>query len=806
MAKCKFRLTSASSISIAAVLVSAPAIAQVVPPDNGGVEVIVVTAQKREQSMQDVAMSISAIGAGTLRDAGATGIAGVAALVPSLSVVANNQPLAQSYRIRGLGTDPNIPTFEPSVALFIDGVYMPRSGIGVDDLVDIQRIEVLKGPQSTLHGKNATAGVISVVSKRPSDSFEGNIEGSISRIEGGRTADAYRVSGSLSGPIADNIRARVTGVYYDAGASFANLTSPEQANEMKRYALRGQLEFDLSDKITFNLTAARSEVLDSNGTNPDWTRGVAPEASFVLDNNAALNARFGVTACPDNNPTNRIICTTDPNRSNSSSDMVSGTFTADVGLATLTSITAWSQYESELLATDIDQVALPIITFRDTQAGESFSQELRLVSPTGGTVEWLVGGYYLDTKFERGDRGRTAMFELQPAAALLALSPTLPPQVVQGQPGDKGFQDSRASSEYFALFGQGTYKFSDLLSLTGGLRWQTETKTASINNRATFTPNPNLPAGSPLAGLNILTASLVPAATFPAGVPINGPLPKIKDDNVTWNVTANLTPNEDTLIYASFARGSKSGGHNIGFGSALPAQRGFGGETVDSMELGGKFDLLENRARIAISLFRSDYTNYQNAGFVGLQYLVNNADDVRVTGMEAEGTFRLADGLTLNLATAYTDAEFVSYKGGACWFGRAPNANPNATGAFTSCDLSGSSLPLAPKWRTTGALQYEHRLSMGKLYTRADLNWQSKMNVNSASLDPRHVQKAYAMINARLGMRLNNGLDLSLWASNLSNETIVQQSGVLSLFGTTSGYQNFLGAPRQIGVTARFGF
>ena len=224
------------------------------------------------------------------------------------------------------------------------------------------------------------------------------------------------------------------------------------------------------------------------------------------------------------------------------------------------------------------------------------------------------------------------------------------------------------------------------------------------------------------------------------------------------------------------------------------------------MELGGKFDLLENRARIAISLFRSDYTNYQNAGFVGLQYLVNNADDVRVTGMEAEGTFRLADGLTLNLATAYTDAEFVSYKGGACWFGRAPNANPNATGAFTSCDLSGSSLPLAPKWRTTGALQYEHRLSMGKLYTRADLNWQSKMNVNSASLDPRHVQKAYAMINARLGMRLNNGLDLSLWASNLSNETIVQQSGVLSLFGTTSGYQNFLGAPRQIGVTARFGF
>ncbi|WP_381514011.1 TonB-dependent receptor [Sphingorhabdus buctiana] len=786
---------------------AAPAMAQDAPADDSGIEEIVVTAQKREQSLQDVPMSISAVGADTLRDAGATGIAGVAALVPSLSLVANNQPLAQSYRIRGLGTDPNIPTFEPSVALFIDGVYMPRSGIGVDDLVDLERVEVLKGPQSTLHGKNATAGVISVVSKRPSDSFEGSIEGTLSWIEGGRTPLAYRIAGSLSGPISDRVRARVTGVYYDAGASFRNLTSAEQANEMKRYALRGQIEFDLSDSITFNLTGARSEVLDSNGTNPDWTRGVSPEPSYLLDNNPILNARFGVTACPDNNPTNRIICTTDPNRSNSSSDMVSGTLTADLGLATLTSITAWSQYESELLATDIDQVALPLITFRDTQAGESFSQELRLVSPTGGTVEWLLGGYYLDTKFERGDRGQTEMFEIQPAAALFPLAPgILPAQVVYGQPGDKGFQDSRASSKYFALFGQATYSLSDLFSLTAGLRWQTETKKASINNRATFTPNPNLPVGHPLAGINILTASLVPAATFPAGVPINGKLPDIKDDNFTWNVTANITPNDDALIYASYARGSKSGGYNIGFGSAVPALRGFGAETVDHWELGGKFDLADRRARLALSLFRSDYNDYQNAGFVGLQYLVNNADKVRVTGIEAEGTFRLADGLTMNLGGAYIDSEFKSYTGGACWFGRTPDSNPTPTGVFTSCDLSGSQLPLAPKWRMTGALQYEHQLSVGELYARTDLNWQSKANVNSASLDPRHVQKAFALVNARMGVRFENGLDLSFWASNLFNKTIVQQSGVLSFFGTTSGYQNYLGAPRQVGVTARFGF
>lgn len=807
MTQVNFKLACASSISIAAALLAVPAMAQDSGTEEVGLEEIVVTAQRREQSLQDVPMAISAVSGDTLRDAGAIGIDGLANLVPSLATVSNNQPLAQSYRIRGLGTDPNIPTFEPSVALFIDGVYLPRTGLGVEDLVDIARIEVLKGPQSTLYGKNATAGVISVVSARPSDAFGGSVEASISNIEGGRNASALRFAGSLTGPLSDHVRVRLTGVYYDAGAQFRNLTpGAEQPNEMKRYALRGQIEFDIGENVTVNLTGARSQVLDSNGTNSDWYRGTATEPSFLLDNNPVLNARFGVTACPDNNPSNRIICTTDPNRSDSKFDMASATITADLGIATLTSITGWSQYKSGLLATDIDQVSLPLFTFQDTQAGDSFSQEVRLVSPTGGTFEWLVGGYYLDSSFERGDRGQTPMFEVQAAAPLFSIPGAPSPLIVYGQNGDKGYLDSRSSSEYFALFGQATYRFSDMFALTGGLRWQTETKKASINNRATFTPNPNLPVGHPLAGLNFLTAVLVPAATFPAGVAINGPLPDVKDDNITWNVSANFTPNDDTLIYASFARGTKSGGHNIGFGNAVPAQRGFGAEKVDNWELGGKFDLADRRARIAVSLFRSDYTNYQNAGFVGLQYLVNNADKVRVTGAEAEGAFRLSNGLTMNLGAAYIDAKFREYTGGACWFGRAPDANPTATGAFTSCDLSGKQLPLAPKWRLTAALQYERSIGIGDLYARTDLNWQGKANTNSASLDPRAVQDAYALLNARLGLRLENGLDISVWATNLTNKTVVNQSGVLSFFGTTSGYQNYLGAPRQIGATVRLGF
>lgn len=797
-----------SSIAMGAALLAAPLHAQdedASEPDEGIAEII-VTAQQREQSLQDVPMSISAISADTLRDSGAIGIVGVAALVPSLAVVQNNSPLAQSYRIRGLGSDPSIPTFEPSVALFIDGVYMPRTGLGVDDLVDVSRVEVLKGPQSTLYGKNATAGVISVVTARPGSDFSGSFEASLSHLNGGSDAWAYRLAGSITGPISEKVRARVTGVWYDADPILKNLApGAEDTNEMRRYALRGQIEIDLSDAVLLNLTAARTEVLGSNGTDPDIFRGVAPEVSFVLDNNAGANALFGVQSCPDNNPTNRVTCTTDPNRSSSSSDMISATLEADLGGATLTSITGWSQYENRLLARDIDQVALPIIAFNDTQEGESFSQELRVVSETGGKVEWLAGAFYLDTSFERGDRGRTPIFEMLGFAPQLRLSPALPAQVVFGQPGDRGFLDSRASSEYFALYAQTKVQMGDAFAVTGGVRWQTETKDASLNNRATFTPNPNLPVGNPLAGLNLLTVSLVPAATFPGGAPINGALPQIEDDTFTWNLTGEYTPNADTLVYATYSRGAKSGGHNIGFGNAVPAVRNFGAETVNHYELGGKFDFANRRARIAVSVFRSDYDDYQNAGFVGLQFLVNNAEKVRVTGAEFEGTFRLAPGLTANLGAAYIDAEFRQYDGGACHFGRAPDRNLVGS-AFTSCSLAGQQLPLTPKVRLTGALQYEQSVSAGELYARTDLNWQDDTNVNTASLDPRNVQEAYAMVNARLGIRLNGGLDLSLWATNLFDETVVQQAGVLALFGTTSGFQNFLAAPRQIGATARFQF
>ncbi|MFZ5669453.1 MAG: TonB-dependent receptor [Pseudomonadota bacterium] len=840
-----------------AIGLATPAFAQ----ESGlAVEEIVVTAQKREQALQDVPMAVSAVAGETLQDAGVTSVQGLTSLVPSLSATQSNQPVHQSYRIRGIGSDPNTPTFEPDVALFIDGVYMPRTGLGVDDLVDLERVEVLKGPQSTLYGKNATAGVVNIVTAGPSDSFAARLEGSLSSIEGGRDAIAWRLAGSITGPIGERARGRLTGVYYDAGPTYENLTAGvRDANSMRRYAVRGQLEVDLNDLTTLNLTAAHTEMFDTDTTNADLYYGAPGEGgAYDVDHHPVLTGLLGVTPCADNNPTNRVICSSDPTRSTSRTDMVSAALTSDLGFATLTSITAWSQYRSMGVTTDIDQISLPLASVRDVQEGDSVSQEIRLVSPSGGAVEWLAGAYYLKSEFARGDHGRSPFFTLQPGAALLPLPlpastaaalaplsagvaslnplmgalgiPTISTPVtsglVLGQSGDRGYLDSRTESEYFAVFGQATLAFNDRFSATVGLRWQTEDKTASLDNRAVTSPNPyvvnaqaslnallahpatpapvkaQLPmligAFASLSGVNILNGVLTPSG-------VNGVLPPDSSDNLTWTVTGSYTPNDDTLIYATVARGSKSGGHNIGFGNAPAAARPFRGETVTNYEVGAKLDLFDRRARIALAAFHTEYEDYQNAGFVGLQFLVNNAEAVTVDGFEFDGVFALAEGLTATAGATVLDARFEDYDGGACYFGRAPDSLP-VGGVFTSCSLSGMRMPLTPRVRLTSSLQYERTVSLGEVYARADASWQSDMNTNAASLDPRGVQEGLGLLNARLGLRTDNDLDLSVWANNLTNETTVQLSGVMNLFNTRSEYQTFLGAPRQIGLTVRKSF
>jgi len=741
------------------------------------VEEIVVTAQKREQSLQDVPMAVTALTGATMAKAGVVDMKGLANLAPSLKAVENIQPTAQSYRIRGIGSNPNIATFEPEVGLFIDGVYMPRSGLGVSDLVDIERIEVLEGPQSTLYGKNVAAGVINVVSKAPSHDFEATLEATLSQLHGGKNATAGRLAGSISGPLSDRVRARLTAVGVSQQRLFENLQpGVADANNLNRYAVRAEVEVDLSETATLRIAGARSEVFDTDTTNADLLYYTNPP-NAPLQLLAALGPAFGLSPCPNNNPSDRKICTTDPLHSSGHTNTLSATLTAQLGANTLTSISAYTGYGSRATSADIAQALLPIATTDDRQKGETFSQEVRLTSPSGGDLEWLVGGYYLRTEYASGNGGKTAAYVLGPAAPFIPLSPALPPIFTLGQTGDRGFVNSRSDSDYFALFGQGTWHIGETVSVTAGLRGQTEKKHASIDNSFAISPlNP--------AGINVISAVLTPTT-------VNARFEN-EMTNVVGNLTGQYRPSDDAMVYLTYSRGAKSGGTNIGGGNAPIADRPFGKETVDNFEAGAKVDLAEKRVRIAVTAFHTVYDNYQDAGFVGLQFLVNNAEKAIVDGFTASGAFALAPGLSATAAVTYLDARYDKYTGGSCHF---PTFLP-------ACDLSGQTLPLASDWRTNLGLQYQRTIAWGSAYGRVDWSWSSKYLTNS-NLDPRNEQSAYSLVNLRVGTETAGGLDVSVFANNVFDETVIMQDGVTNLFGTDPAFQRYLGPPREIGVTLR---
>jgi outer membrane receptor protein involved in Fe transport len=767
--------------------------------DNSTVAEVVVTAQLRAQSLQKVPATISAITSATLSQAGVVDMHGISTLVPALAVVQTIGPVNQSYRIRGMGSDPNIPTFEPDVALFVDGVYMPRSGLSVDDLVDVARVEVVEGPQSTLYGKNATAGVVNVITKGPSDHWEGSVEGSFSDLDSSIQALVYRFAGTVTGPINDHLRFRLSAVTYNQGASYLNLEpGAPNANDLNRYAVRGEMDADLWSGANLRLAVSRSQIYNTRNGDSDnlyYTFPPTPNNAYKLDF-GPLGKLFGITPCPDNNPNDRVICTTSPWTNASWTDVASATLTSPVGRDTLTAITAWSDYRVQDQNNDIAQVLLPLIDYDDTQKGQTISQEVRLVSPSGGAVEWLAGGYYEHETFNRGDDGHTPTFVLGNAAPFVPLSAPLGAFKV-GLPGDEGFLNSSEDSDYGALFGQLRYRFSQMFSLSAGLRGQIDHKTASIDNSyiiSPLTPTLNLgPCGK--VPVNILTASLTPinAISCPM-VPVNGAFDHTTS-YLTWNVTGEFHPTSSTMAYATVSRGGKSFGYNLGFGNTPASQREFTDEFVNNYEVGVKTTLLDGRARLAASMFLDDDHNYQNAGFVGLQFLVDNAQHVTFKGVEENADLILGHGFTANAGIIYVDAVYNTYTGGSCYFGEVPN---NGHGG---CNLSGENLPLTPHWRSNTGLQFQQPVSFGDFYSRIDWVWQSSMLANT-NLDPRSFQNDYSIFNVRLGVKSANGLDVALWVNNVFDATYSQADYVSNLFGANDpAYQRYLGRPREFGVT-----
>ena len=713
-----------------------------------GLEEVIVTATKRAESLQDVPVTVNTLSEMTIQEAGITDLSDVAALVPALTVSTNLSPFASALRIRGFGTSQNDPSLEASVAFILDGVYMGSSGLGMSDLTDVERIEVLQGPQGTLYGKNSNAGVISVITKNPNlEESEGYIEASLGDYS------MQRYVGSVTGPITESLAYSVSGSWHDTDGWMESDTGKD-LNGAKDWNARGKVLWLPTDALSIRLTATHVD-RDTSCCAADATQTAAVTDQLIVQglpvpkndafdykNNVNVNSKFDLE-----------------------SDGVNIKLDYDLDSAVLTSLSAWNDYDYNV-SVDADRSELALIALVDDKySGEQYSQELRLTSGLEGPLQYMLGGFYAYEKRTRGGPN-SAPVEIgediiQVGGAATGLGPGFGLVV---QPGDTVLFNNKWETETFALFGQSTYNITEQWTATLGLRYTTENKDADL-----------------------LTQPVSTAALFAAGsalvqlafAPVDGSFNRESDG---FTGLANLTyfVNEEVMVFASASSGTKSGGFN---GVAAEGfSREFKDEDTTNYELGIKSELFNNRLRINATAFYTEFSD--------LQFLAQQPSGVGTyVSNAAEGT---SAGVDLNVSAA--PWEFLMLSGGLQYL----------DAEYTDGILSEQNfdVPYAPTWSGNVSATFLLPVAEGVSYLRGDYSYMSD-HFNNPTYQPETVEQDKNLVNLRLGWR-NDDWDAALWVKNATDEAYASLAAAPIAYSGTDAF--FLEAPRTWGVTVRYNF
>ena len=670
--------------------------------EDSGTDIVVV-AQGRAQQLADVPLAISAVNAESLQNSGANDIRQLNQVAPSLMVSSTGSEANGSARIRGIGTVGDNPGLESSVAVFIDGVYRSRSGIGLNELGEIERVEVLRGPQGTLFGRNASAGLIHIISKKPSFTFGATGEATYGNY------DYFRVAGGVTGPITDTIAARLDGVYVKRDGFYNDVNNDKDINNRNRYFVRGQLLFEPSDDLSVRLigdyTNRKERCCAAVYVGEDVNPYVGDLNDPASNNIVRVLQDLGGALQPAssfNNGYSRDTYIT-PGRSyagKTTDGGVSLEVNYDFGAAKLTSITGWRKYSSDQ-GSDTDYSAVDLL-YRAADGNskrkfETFSQELRLQGTAfDDKLDWLVGGYFSNEDLDMTDNlrfgedyGRFAACRLVTGSTLASYySPASAGCISAGAraglnsgmvPGigpagalivggldildsvsDTGstIDKYHQNSKNWAIFTHNIIHITDGLDFTIGARYTTEKK----KFKATF-GNDNTACQAQQAlmtdylgtGLNAVAAGLIGlscqgnSTAELDGVSIND---KRKDSQWTGTAVLSYKPNDDLMVYASYARGYKSGGFNLDRSAlknpivpvatndpanpvrytttfaaldgaqALVDNLQFDAEKVNAFEIGAKYQT--GPFSLNIAAFRQDFKNFQLNTFNGSVFLVQN--------------------------------------------------------------------------------------------------------------------------------------------------------------------------------------
>ena len=757
---------------------------------------IIVTAQRREQSLQEVPVAVSVVSGESLLRSNFTTIADVQFLSPGVNY---NPNFGGGFNVRGVGTQSLLMTAEQSVALIIDDVIqgLPEvsfAGPSYQSLGDIERIEVLKGPQGTLFGKNSSAGVIQIITKNPVLN-ETSIDGYVTY----GTKDEINANANANIGLTDTLAARISGTYQRRDGFVDNLFDGRKHWAYKRFNLRGKLLWEPTPALTVLLQGDYRRLSDN--ANGLWTLRNCG-SGFGTFKPCAEVAKFGVMP----GPRNLDVAVEGDNYTEQTAYTLTGRIDYDLGGATLTSITA---YRHLLQPIRVDTDATPRAVYsrnENVSGGDQFTQELRVNGETG-ILNYTFGGfYYRSTPYQKGMNAGTLNLLPDTAQTLVTLNSI-------GPFANQGYASwVKAKIESWALFGQLEAEVTPGLTLIAGGRYTND----NVRQRIDYYDDPAI--------CRVAFASGGACHTLP--LPLSSGTAQIKADKFTYKVTAKYEFTPDINVYATYATGYK--GPMISHPANQP-QLLLRPETSKSYEIGLKARLFDGSVTFNIDAFKVDYKDFQGQQRVGVApvffYTTTNAGGLSTKGVEADLSWRAAPGLTFAANVAYIPTKFTEfsiqcfdlYTNPATPVGQCNYQQPGTPpGTALQYNARGAPLIYSPKWTYAITADYQTPVGNG-LEFGAHATWSYRSRTFGIVADPNTIVPGYGLLNGELSIGSEDDRwRLSIFARNLFDKYFVggifrtpldagtYNSNPLS----TIGYSNIpaLDSSRTVGVKLNFSF
>ena len=833
---------------------------------------IIVTASKREQTLQDTPIAVSVTSAETIAQAQVRDLIDIQSLVPSLRVSQLQSSANTNFVIRGFGNGANNAGIEPSVGVFIDGVYRSRSAAQIGDLPNLRRVEVLRGPQSTLFGKNASAGIISVVTAEPQFDFDAG--GEISYGNYG----AFIAKLDATGPLSDTVAFSIAGNYNRRDGYVRDLALGQDVNDRSRYGFRGQLLFDAHDSVKIRLIADYDNIDEICCAVANIVNG--PTGAIV-------NALAGGTGLVAASPFSYTVRNNLPSSNQIDNYGASAQVDYEFGALSLTSITAYREVRADTNQ-DSDFTSADLIGRNAQQlAINTFTQEIRLASDYDGPFNFLLGGYYFDESIDQhnqllyGTQFRPYANALVGAASGGALSLATLESVFGASEGaptrytntffatGQGFNENYTLTDSaYSFFGTVDFEITDQLTISGGFNYTHDSKDFRTNNISTdrfsginldsplyagfrntllfqgalaqqvgaalalgrsatateigtfaganpaafaaisagstafANANQNNPAANPLGGLRALQF-LPPFLNLPNSVEPG----QTRDSDWSYSLRASYEMSDAISLYATYATGFKASSINLSRDSrptaADRARIVTAGFATTNLSTGTRFAGPENSTVIEVGLkaqfdaiafnvavFDQQVKGFQNNTFIGTGFSLVNAGSETVRGVEFDTSINPIDPFTFTAAVTYLDATYDSF------------VNSGIFVNVVEQNLTGRTPVGVPEWSVSLGGAYVHEFDSGTtLSARLDYHYESKVQI--IETQPT-ITREINNFNGALILNLENGVELSIWGRNLTNNhylTTIFPSVAQS--GSISGYPSL---PRTYGVAARFRF